>query len=139
MVTAKCSAPSHESASATPSVIIPDPYLYALLLTFITAAGAWVFTATAPAKIVTAWYDGIWAILAFAMQMALILATGVALAEAPLVKRLLQRVAAVPKAPGRRGGYRLSRGCGRLLVELGIWPCGRRAPCPRSRQARPRN
>ena len=76
---------------------IPDPYLYALLLTFITAAGAWVFTATAPAKIVTAWYDGIWAILAFAMQMALILATGVALAEAPLVKRLLQRVAAVPK------------------------------------------
>jgi short-chain fatty acids transporter len=75
---------------------IPDPYLYALLLTFITAAGAWVFTATAPGKIVTAWYDGIWAILAFAMQMALILATGVALAEAPLIKRLLQRVAAIP-------------------------------------------
>ncbi len=75
---------------------IPDPYLYALLLTFITAAGAWFFTASAPDKIVTAWYDGIWAILAFAMQMALILATGVALADAPLVKRLLHRVASFP-------------------------------------------
>ena len=44
----------------------------------------------------TTWYDGIWTILAFAMQMALILATGVALAEAPLVKRFLQRVASIP-------------------------------------------
>ena len=75
---------------------IPDPYLYALLLTFITAAGAWFLTPAAPAKIVTTWYDGIWTILAFAMQMALILATGVALAEAPLVKRFLQRVASIP-------------------------------------------
>lgn len=76
---------------------IPDPYLYALLLTFITAAGACFLTSAAPAKIVTSWYDGIWAILAFAMQMALILATGVALAEAPLVQRFLQRLAAFPK------------------------------------------
>jgi short-chain fatty acids transporter len=76
---------------------IPDPYLYALLLTFITAIGAWFLTASAPAKIVTTWYDGIWKILAFAMQMALILATGVALADAPLVKRLLQRVASFPR------------------------------------------
>ncbi|HEY5035645.1 MAG TPA: TIGR00366 family protein [Chthoniobacterales bacterium] len=76
---------------------IPDPYLYALLLTFITAAGAWLFTPAAPARIVSTWYDGIWAILAFAMQMALILATGVALAEAPLVQRFLQRIASFPK------------------------------------------
>ncbi|MGI8430967.1 MAG: short-chain fatty acid transporter [Chthoniobacterales bacterium] len=76
---------------------IPDPYLYALLLTFISVLGAWLLTAAPPEKIVTAWYDGIWAILAFAMQMALILATGVALAEAPLVKRLLQWIASFPK------------------------------------------
>ncbi len=76
---------------------IPDPYLYALLLTFISVLGAWFLAAAPPEKIVVAWYDGIWAILAFAMQMALILATGVALAEAPLVKSVLQRIASFPK------------------------------------------
>jgi short-chain fatty acids transporter len=75
---------------------IPDPYLYALILTFVTAGAAAVFTASAPAMIVTAWYDGIWNILAFAMQMALILSTGVALADAPPVRRLLERVASIP-------------------------------------------
>jgi short-chain fatty acids transporter len=75
---------------------IPDPYLYALLLTFVTAAAAYLLTPAAPAQIVDAWYNGIWDILAFAAQMALILATGVALAEAPAVKRLLQRLAGVP-------------------------------------------
>ena len=75
---------------------IPDPYLYALILTFVTAVAAFMLTPTAPTRIVEAWYNGIWDILAFAAQMALILATGVALAEAPSVKRLLQRIAAIP-------------------------------------------
>lgn len=79
---------------------IPDPYLYALILTFVTAISAFVFTSSPPAQIVTAWYDGIWAILAFAMQMALILATGVTLAEAPQVKRLLKSVASIPTEQG---------------------------------------
>jgi short-chain fatty acids transporter len=79
---------------------IPDPYLYAVILTFITALGALIFTDTAPTEIVTAWYDGIWAILAFAMQMALILSTGVALAATPQVKRLLEAIASIPSAQG---------------------------------------
>jgi short-chain fatty acids transporter len=79
---------------------IPDPYLYALILTFITALAAYFFTPSPPEKIVTAWYDGIWAILAFAMQMALILSTGVTLAEAPQIKALLRRLASIPKEQG---------------------------------------
>ena len=75
---------------------IPDPYLYALILTFVTAIAALVWTASDANKIVASWYDGIWAILAFAMQMALILSTGVALAEAAPVKRALQHLAAIP-------------------------------------------
>ena len=94
---------------------IPDPYLYALMLTFITAVGAWFFTASSPATIVTAWYDGIWAILAFAMQMALILATGVALADAPLVKRVLHRIASLPK---RQAGAAVTVF---LVSALGSW------------------
>lgn len=79
---------------------IPDPYLYAVILTFITALAALAFTDSAPAQIVTAWYDGIWAILAFAMQMALILSTGVALAATPQVRRLLETIAAIPTRQG---------------------------------------
>ncbi len=75
---------------------IPDPYLYAVLLTFITVAAAQIWTPTAPTAIIGFWYDGIWTILSFALQMALVLATGVALANAPIVKRLLQRLAAWP-------------------------------------------
>jgi short-chain fatty acids transporter len=75
---------------------IPDPYIYALILTFVTAGAALIWTQADAVKIVTSWYDGIWAILAFAMQMALILSTGVALADAPPVRRLLERVASIP-------------------------------------------
>jgi short-chain fatty acids transporter len=75
---------------------IPDPYLYALILTFVTAIAAFLFTPSDANKIVASWYDGIWAILAFAMQMALILSTGVALGDAGPVRALLQRIAGIP-------------------------------------------
>jgi len=76
---------------------IPDPYLYAIIFSLITAGAALIWTDAGTVQIVTAWYDGIWAILAFAMQMALILSTGVALAAAPQVKQLLERLATIPK------------------------------------------
>src|SRR5215469_17602220 len=75
---------------------IPDPYLYALILTFVTAIAAFLFTPADANKIVASWYDGIWAILAFAMQMALILSTGVALADAAPVRRVLEAIARIP-------------------------------------------
>jgi len=75
---------------------IPNPYLYAAILTFIAVAAALIYTPSDPVKIIDSWYDGIWSILAFALQMALILATGVALADAPLIKALLRRLASWP-------------------------------------------
>jgi short-chain fatty acids transporter len=75
---------------------IPNPYLYAVILTFITVAAALIWTPSDPVQVIDSWYDGIWGILAFALQMALILATGVTLADAPFVKRLLTRLASLP-------------------------------------------
>jgi short-chain fatty acids transporter len=75
---------------------IPNPYLYAAILTFIAVAAALICTPSDPVRIIDAWYEGIWSILAFAMQMALILATGVALADAPLIKALFRRLASWP-------------------------------------------
>ena len=75
---------------------IPNPYLYAVILTFITVVAALIWTPSDPLKVIDSWYDGIWNILAFALQMALILVTGVTLADAPLVKRLLRKLASLP-------------------------------------------
>ena len=76
---------------------IPNPYLYAVILTFITRGCRARCGPSAPrAQVLEAWYKGIWEILAFAMQMALVLVTGVTLADAPAVKGLLRRLAGVP-------------------------------------------
>ena len=75
---------------------IPNPYLYAVILTFITVVAALIWTPSDPLKVIDSWYDGIWNILAFAVQMALILVTGVTLADTPLVKRLLRKLASLP-------------------------------------------
>jgi short-chain fatty acids transporter len=75
---------------------IPNPYLYAVILTFITVVAALIWTPSNPGKVIDAWYKGIWEILAFALQMALVLVTGVTLADAPFVKRLLRALASLP-------------------------------------------
>lgn len=75
---------------------IPNPFLYAVILTFITVVAAFVWTPSGAVKIIDSWYGGIWNIFTFALQMALILATGVTLADAPLIKRWLKRLADLP-------------------------------------------
>lgn len=51
--------------------------------------------------ILTSWYGGTFNILGFALQMILILATGYAIAEAPLVQRGLRAMAASVSSPAR--------------------------------------
>ncbi len=75
---------------------IPDPYLYATILTFVTVIAALIWTKSGPIEVVDSWFNGIWSILAFALQMALILSTGVALANAPIIKKGLEKLAALP-------------------------------------------
>jgi short-chain fatty acids transporter len=75
---------------------IPDPFLYAVILTFITLAGALIWTPSSPGAVINSWYNGIWTILSFAMQMALILLTGTTLADAPIIRKWLTKLAAIP-------------------------------------------
>lgn len=80
--------------------LLPDPYVFALLLTFITASLAVALTPNrSPLAIGTAWYNGVFNILTFAFQMVLVLVTGYALASSPAVHRALQRLASIPKSP----------------------------------------
>jgi short-chain fatty acids transporter len=80
---------------------MPDPYLFAVILTLITVVLDFLFVKGATlGGIIRAWYDGVWGsknIFTFALQMVLILVTGYTLAQAPLVKRALERLASLPK------------------------------------------
>ncbi len=79
---------------------VPDPYIYAIGLTLLTALLAFVFAPHhAPADVLGAWYKGIFDILAFALQMILILVTGYALAASAPVARALRWIAAWPQTP----------------------------------------
>ncbi|HKU67336.1 MAG TPA: TIGR00366 family protein [Candidatus Baltobacteraceae bacterium] len=79
---------------------IPDPYIFAVGLTLITAILAFVFAPHhALGDVLAAWYKGIFepGSLGFALQMILILVTGYALANSAPVARGLQWLAARPR------------------------------------------
>nr|WP_294501194.1 TIGR00366 family protein [uncultured Rhodopila sp.] len=81
---------------------MPDPFVLAIILTAVTAILALLIAPKgSPETIVSTWYAGIFAILGFAFQMILILATGHALAHAPIVERLLHRLVALARTPNQ--------------------------------------
>ena len=80
---------------------MPNPYLFAVILTFIAYIMGWILTDNGPMDMIKHWYDGFWKYLKFAMQMVLILVTGHALAIAPGVHPFLKRLARFPKTEGQ--------------------------------------
>ncbi|APX94478.1 short-chain fatty acid transporter [Halomonas sp. 1513] len=72
---------------------LPDPYIFVLLLTLIAATAAIAVERQTPLAVMRFWGDGFWGLLAFSMQMLLVLVTGFMLASSPPVKRLLERLA----------------------------------------------
>jgi len=76
---------------------LPDPFLFAILLTFIAFAMGMLIADQSAEQMVRHWYRGFWGLLTFAMQMALILITGYVLAHAPVVRPTLNWLADLPK------------------------------------------
>ncbi|OBG18715.1 TIGR00366 family protein [Mycobacterium sp. 852002-51057_SCH5723018] len=80
--------------------LMPDPYLFAVILTLIVVALVALLVRGATASgVLKAWYGGVWGaqnIYTFAFQMVLVLVTGYTLAEAPILKRAIIRVASKP-------------------------------------------
>lgn len=80
---------------------LPDPFIFAVLLTFIVFIFAMPVTQSSPLNLINAWYGGFWALLTFAMQMTLVLVTGTILATTDLCKRFLDKIACIAKTPGQ--------------------------------------
>jgi short-chain fatty acids transporter len=82
--------------------ITPDPYIFAVTLTILTALLAAFFAPKGSAEVIlTGWYTGLFNILAFAFQMVLVLVTGYALSNSLPVRRLLDRLAGIATTPKR--------------------------------------
>jgi short-chain fatty acids transporter len=79
---------------------LPDPYVLVLLLTLVAAAAAMLVERQAPVEVLRAWGGGFWGLLAFSMQMLLVLVTGYMLASTPLVRAGLRRLAGLARGPG---------------------------------------
>ena len=77
---------------------LPEPFIFAILLTFVAAIVAMPLCHQTPLEVVEHWGDGIWNLLAFAMQMALVLVCGSTLAAAPIVKRGIDAMARLPQS-----------------------------------------
>jgi short-chain fatty acids transporter len=81
--------------------LMPDPYLFAVILTLIVVAlVALLVRGATGSGVLKAWYGGVWGaqnIFTFAFQMVLVLVTGYTLAEAPILKRAIVRLASKPK------------------------------------------
>ena len=78
---------------------LPEPFVFAILLTLVAAGLAMPICRQTPIEVLEHWGGGVWNLLAFAMQMSLVLVCGSALAAAPVVKRGISALASIPKSP----------------------------------------
>ena len=78
---------------------MPEPFIFAIILTFVAALLAMPICRQTPVEVVVNWGGGVWGLLAFAMQMALVLVTGSALASAPALKKGIAWLSSLPKTP----------------------------------------
>lgn len=78
---------------------IPDGYVIAAILSAIVLAAAALISDQPALSIVTAWGDGFWGFIPFTLQMAMVVLTGFIVADAPIVRRGIDRLAALPTTP----------------------------------------
>lgn len=76
---------------------MPDASIFAVVLTFIAFLLGLFVAKQSPMQMIQNWYMGFWELLAFSMQMALIVVTGSCVANAPLVKKGINHLASIPK------------------------------------------
>lgn len=80
---------------------LPDAYIFAVILTIIVFVASMIFTKQGFIGLVGHWGKGVWSLLAFSMQMVLVLVTGHVLALSPPFKKLLDYLSNIPKSPAQ--------------------------------------
>ena len=78
---------------------LPDPFIFCIILSVIVFLAAMPLTKQSPLEMINAWGGGVWGLLAFSMQMSLVLVLGSAFAQALAVKKIVSKVASLAKSP----------------------------------------
>ena len=78
---------------------LPDAFIFCIVLTIVVFILAMPAAHANPLQVIGFWGNNVWSLLAFSMQMALVVVTGSAMAAAPAVKRVLSAIAGIPKTP----------------------------------------
>ncbi|QLH83061.1 TIGR00366 family protein [Halosimplex pelagicum] len=88
---------SGERCSDLSEEYIPDPYVIAIVLTFV-ASGAALATGSGPGETLRAWTGGVWSLLPFMAAISVLLMAGDAIAKSPTFTRGLERLARLPNS-----------------------------------------
>ena len=75
---------------------IPDALVIVWILTAACFIFALIWGDASPVSAVKAWGNGFWVLLEFGMQVCLTMMTGYIVASAPLIRRILQKLASLP-------------------------------------------
>jgi|OM-RGC.v1.002476350 short-chain fatty acids transporter len=80
---------------------LPDAFLFAVILTFVVFLLGIIFQSQSPIDMVKFWGQGFWKLLAFAMQMVLVLVTGHTLAKTRMVASVLKAFSSLARTPSQ--------------------------------------
>ena len=80
---------------------MPSPFLFAIILTYVAGLAAFLSEGAGVSEVASAWYDGFWSLLEFAMQMVIILVTGTVVAYHPRIRAVILRLVRLPNGGGQ--------------------------------------
>lgn len=79
--------------------LLPDAFIFCVILTILVFALGIAFTGQGPLDMVKHWGNGVWGLLGFSMQMALVLVLGSAFATSKPIKSSLTKIAGLANSP----------------------------------------
>lgn len=106
---------------------VPDSYVIALILTIAAVILAEVFTPATLLEIIVSWGNGFWTLLAFSMQMSLIVIMGYSLATTSVCEKIIDKICSKPQSATSvylyavilsSAGYYLNWGFGLIFAGL---------------------
>ncbi len=78
---------------------MPDAFVFALILTLVTAIGSILWVGASPLEVLESWYTGFWTLLEFGMQMVLLIVTGYCIALSPFIGKTIDKSTKYLKTP----------------------------------------
>lgn len=80
---------------------LPDAFIFVVALSVVVFFAAMKASGAGPLQMAMVWSGGLWGMLAFAMQMTLVVVLGTAFAKAPIIRGMIEWFAGFAKTPAQ--------------------------------------